>query len=194
MTSIIFQLHFGLKNIKSLNCKTKAEWTWLFCSTSVLSLVQLPFLCLFLWSSLFVTKAAIITDAFFFPQGIRRLNHQTRVVESIRNTTQSNFTIMKESDPCSCFGQSGLRFMLLLAKANRFLKRVTISNLRNGVSLNILSGLLSVVKVWNLNNDFRYNAVLSKGIYHISVIICCTCAPRVPMIHWCSFYCFVVSF
>lgn len=86
---------------------------------------------------------------------------------------------MKESDPCLCFGQSGLRFMFLLAKGNRFLIRVTISNLRNGISLSILS----VVKVWNLNNDFRYNAVLSKGIYHISVFICCTCAPGVSMIH-----------
>lgn len=86
---------------------------------------------------------------------------------------------MKESDPCSRFGQSGLRFMFLLAKAKRFLIRVTISNLRNGISLSILS----VVKVWNLNNDFRYNALLSKGIYHISVFNCWTYAPRVSMIH-----------
>jgi len=56
----------------------------------------------------------------------------------------------KESDSCSWLGQSGLRLIFLLAKANRFRIRIIISNLRNGISLNILSGLLSVVMVWNM--------------------------------------------
>lgn len=101
----------------------------------------------------------------------------------------------KESDPCSWLRQSGLRLIFLLAKANRFLIRIIISNLRNGISLNILSGRLSVVKVWNLKNYFRYNTAcfVSGDLSHLSVHLLYICSTRLydPL---CAFYFFVVSF
>lgn len=106
----------------------------------------------------------------------------------------------KASDPCSWFGQSGLRLMFLLAKANRFLIRVIISNLRNGISWNILSGLLSVVKVWNLKNDFRYNAAcfVSGDLSQLSVHLLYICSTHLrlydPLMRLLFFSCFVLRF
>ena len=101
----------------------------------------------------------------------------------------------KESAPCSWLGQSGLRLIFLLAKANRFLIRIIISNLRNGNGLKNFSGLLSVVKVWNLKNDFRYNAAsfVSGDFSHLSVHLLYICSTRLydPL---CAFYFFAVSF
>lgn len=196
MTTIIFELHsisftkrwFGLKNTKSINCKTKTEWTWLF--RSPWRCCNYAFVCLFFVVVSFCDKSSNNHWCLFFSTG----NSPTKPSD------ESSRINSKASDPCSWFGQSGLRLMFLLAKANRFLIRVIISNLRNGISWNILSGLLSVVKVWNLKNDFRYNAAcfVSGDLSQLSVHFLYICSTRLklydPLMRPLLFCCFVLRF